>query len=162
VRLRPLIGGGTQERGVRPGTENVPGCAGFGVAAALAQAELPTAAARMAAQRDHLVTHVLAGVEGARLVGPPPGARRACYSAALAFPRVPAEALLHALEARGIYVSSGSACASRQRGRSHVLRAIGLPDHLETIRVTLSRETTADEIEAAAAAILAGVREIRA
>jgi cysteine desulfurase len=161
VRLRPLIGGGSQERGVRPGTENVAGCAGFGVAAALAVAEMPTAAPRMAAQRDRLVTRVLASLAGARLVGPPPGARRACNSATRAFPRVPAEALLHALEARGVFVSSGSACASRQRGRSHVLRAIGLPDHLETIRVTLSRETTDPEVDTAAAAILAAVEEIR-
>ncbi|MBI5479824.1 MAG: cysteine desulfurase [Deltaproteobacteria bacterium] len=162
VRLRPLVGGGKQERGVRPGTENVPGCAGFGVAAALARAELPAAAARMAALRDRLVERVLAVEAGARLVGPPPGAHRACYSATLAFPRVPAEALLHALEARGVYVSSGSACASRQRGRSHVLRAIGLADHLETIRVTLSRETSEAEIDAAATAILAALGEIRA
>jgi cysteine desulfurase len=161
VRLRPLVGGGGQERGVRPGTENVAGCAGFGVAVALTVAELPTAAPRMAAQRDRLVERVLAGRPGARLVGPPAGPRRACYSATLAFPHVPAEALLHALEARGVFVSSGSACASRQRGRSHVLRAIGLPDHLETIRVTLSRETTDAEVDTAAAAILAAVQEIR-
>jgi cysteine desulfurase len=162
VRLRPLIGGGKQERGLRPGTENVPGCAGFGVAAALARAELPATMTRMATLRDRLVEHVLGGDAGARLVGPPRGADRACYSATFAFPRVPAEALLHALEARGVYVSSGSACASRQRGRSHVLRAIGLPDNLETIRVTLSRETTEPEIGAAASAILASVEEIRA
>ena len=162
VRLRPRVGGGRQERGLRPGTENVPGCAGFGVAAALAQAGLQEATARMAALRDHLVERVLGGDAGARLVGPPPGPHRACYSATLAFPRVPAEALLHALEARGVFVSSGSACASRQRGRSHVLRAIGLPDHLEAIRATLSRETTAAEVDEAAAAMLAAVREIRA
>jgi cysteine desulfurase len=162
VRLRPLLGGGKQERGVRPGTENVPGCAGFGVAAALARDALPEAAPRMAALRDRLVEHVLAGDASARLIGPPPGPARACHAATLAFPGAPAEALLHALEARGVFVSSGSACASRQRGRSHVLRAMGLPDHLETIRVTLSRDTTAAEVEAAAAAILAAVREIRA
>jgi cysteine desulfurase len=161
VRLRPLIGGGSQERGVRPGTENVPGCAGFGVAAALAVAELAAAVPRLTELRDRLVARVLEGEPGARLVGPPPGPRRACYSATLAFPKVPAEPLLHALEARGVYVSSGSACASRQRGRSHVLVAMRLPDDLETIRVTLSRETTAAEIDAAVAAILAGVREIR-
>jgi cysteine desulfurase len=162
ARLKPLVGGGAQERGLRPGTENVPGCAGFGVAATLAQRELGAAAPRMAALRDRFVAAVEAADLGARLCGPPSGPRRACYSAALAFPQVPAEALLHALEARGVYVSSGSACASRQRGRSHVLRAIGLPDHLEAIRVTLSRETTAAEIETAAAAVVAAVKELRA
>ncbi|HEY3353651.1 MAG TPA: cysteine desulfurase family protein [Polyangia bacterium] len=160
VRLRPLVGGGSQERGLRPGTENVPAVAGFGAAVELAGAGLPAATAAMAALRDRLIAAVLAGDRRARLVGPPPGPGRACNSVALAFPDIPAEVLLHTLEARGVYVSSGSACASRQRGRSHVLTAIGLPDRLETVRLTLSRETTAGEIDYAAAALLEAAREV--
>jgi cysteine desulfurase len=160
VRLRPLMGGGGQEQGLRPGTENVPALAGFGLAVRLAEAARPDAAPAMAALRDRLVADVLAGAPGAVLVGPPPGPARVCNSACLAFPGLPAEVLLHALEARGVFVSSGSACASRQRGRSHVLAAIGLRPELETVRLTLSRETTADEIAAATAALLAAIREV--
>jgi cysteine desulfurase len=161
VRLKPLVGGGKQERALRPGTENVPAIAGFGAAVRLAAAALPEAVPAMAALRDRFIAAVLAGGAGARLVGPPPGPERACNSVSLAFAGAPAEVLLHALEARGVFVSSGAACAARQRARSHVLRAIGLPDRLETVRVTLSRETTAAEIDAASAALLEAVSEVR-
>ncbi|MEK6607316.1 MAG: aminotransferase class V-fold PLP-dependent enzyme [Myxococcota bacterium] len=89
-------------------------------------------------------------------------AKRAPHNANLGFEGVPAEVLLHALEAREIYVSAGAACASREKGPSHVLRAIGLPDDIGTIRVTLSRETTEGEIDEAAEAIERCVAQLRA
>jgi cysteine desulfurase len=158
--LRPLYGGGKQERGLRPGTENVPALAGFGHAVALAERARPAAATRMAAQGARLVAHLLAAVPGARLVGPPLGPTRVCNSVTLALPGMPAEVLVHALEARGVFVSSGSACASRQRGRSHVLDAIRLPANLETVRLTVARTTTDAEVEAAAEVLVAAVREL--
>ncbi len=160
VRLRPLWGGGGQEGGIRPGTENVAGAAAFAAAAEVAVRELPEAGPRMARLRDRLVGRVLERVPRARLVGD--AVRRAPHNANLGFEGVPAEVLLHALEAREIYVSAGAACASREKGPSHVLRAIGLPDDIGTIRVTLSRETTEGEIDEAAEAIERCVADLRA
>jgi cysteine desulfurase len=159
VRLQALWGGGGQEGGVRPGTENVAGVAAFAAAAAVAVRELPEAGPRMARLRDGLVARVVDGVPGARLVGH--AARRAPHNACLGFPGVPSEVLLHALEERGVIVSAGAACSSRERRASHVLRAIGLPDDVGVIRVTLCRETTPGEIDTAAQAIVDCARALR-
>jgi cysteine desulfurase len=78
----------------------------------------------------------------------------------LSFPGLPAEPLLHALEARGVMASAGSACASRVRGPSHVLKAIGVGDDVAVLRFSLSRDTTSDEIRNAAQAVSAAVAEI--
>jgi len=161
VRLGPLYGGGKQERGLRPGTENVPGCVGFGIAAELATHDLEHTVRRMTELRDRLIQGVLACDLGATLLGPPPKGARCATFATFAFPHIPAEVLVHALEARGVYVSSGSACGSRRKTRSHVLDAIHVPRHMEAIRMTLSRETLPEDVEIAVEALREAVREIR-
>ncbi|HET6284032.1 MAG TPA: cysteine desulfurase family protein [Polyangia bacterium] len=159
VRLRPLWDGGRQERGLRSGTENVPGWVALGKAAALAVAHRERGAAtKIEAQRDWLQAAVVARVPGARPTVS--GARRAPHITSLAFPELPAEPLLHALEARGVYASAGAACASRTRGPSHVLKAVGLDDHTAVLRFSLSRATTDAEIEGAIAALIEAVAEI--
>ena len=75
-------------------------------------------------------------------------------------PGLPAEPLLHALDARGVIVSAGSACASRSHGPSHVLKAIGVADDDAVLRFSLSRDTTAAELQQATAALAAAVAEI--
>ena len=90
------------------------------------------------------------------------GAARAPHIASLAFPGLPAEPLLHALEARGVFASAGSACASRTAGPSPALVAIGIDDRTGVLRFSLSRHTTAADIDAAVAALAAAVAELGA
>lgn len=159
VRLQPLWGGGGQQQGLRAGTENVAGIAGFAAAADLVIRELSEVPSRLQQQRDRLVHLVRAAIPDVLMIGHP--TLRAPNNANLGFKGVPAEVLLHAMEERGVTVSAGAACASRGKGPSHVLKAIGLADDVGTIRVTLSRETTASDVDAAATAIVACVRELR-
>jgi cysteine desulfurase len=162
VRLAPLWDGGRQERGLRSGTENLPGWMGLARAATLAaraQAEgVPAAVER---ERDRLERAVIEAVPGARPTVAVAGAR-APHVSSLAFPGLPAEPLLHALEARGVYASAGSACASRGHGPSAVLKAIGVDDDTAVLRFSLSRETRAADIDAAVEALRAAVAEIGA
>jgi cysteine desulfurase len=153
LTFRPLWSGGGQEGGVRTGTPNVPGIAGLAVAAREAVSRQPQAAPRMASLRDRLVERVCAAVPGTRLVGSP--AKRSSANASLAFPGLRAEPMLHALEARGVYVSSGSACHASEGKISHVLEAVGLDASVGVIRLTLCRETTEEELDHATASLIA-------
>ena len=162
ARVAPLWDGGRQERGLRSGTENVPAIAGFAQAATLARAALKAGAAETLARlRDALEGGICGRVPGARptLAAPAP---RVPHIASLAFPDLPAEPLLHALEARGVYVSAGSACAAKDRRHSPVLQAIGVDQDTAVLRFSLSRETTEAEIDAAIAAVDAAVAELTA
>lgn len=126
----PLLYGGGQERGMRAGTENVAGIAGFGVAAALARSERDSRAAHMRRLRDRFVKLVHEGIPAARLNGPDPftaGGRRHPGNANFTFPGIPGETLLMRLDMKGIAVSSGSACSSGVVDPSHVLLALGVP-----------------------------------
>lgn len=146
VSLKPLFGGGEQEQGLRSGTENVPGIAGLGRAVELALAEQPGASARMKALKERLVAGLLERVPNARLNGPRDGAP---HIANISFPGVQGETLVHALEEVGIYVSTGSACSSRQSKPSHVLTALGLgrEEISSAIRFSLAPCNEAEEIE---------------
>jgi cysteine desulfurase len=159
ARLQPLWDGGRQERGLRSGTENVPGWVGLGRAATLAaraiEAGRPAAVER---ERDRLERAVLEAIPGARLTVT--GAPRAPHVSSLAFPDLPAEPLLHALEARGVFASAGSACASRTKGPNPVLAAVGVDDRTAVLRFSLSRETTAAEVDGAVEALRGAVAEI--
>jgi cysteine desulfurase len=152
AKLRPLVHGGGQERGLRPGTEGVPGIVALGLAAELAAQLRPEAAARMTAQRDRLWSLIATALPAARRHGDP--ARTAPHILSVGFDGVPAEPLLHALEGEGVLVSAGSACHARDKKPSATLRAIGIPDHRGTIRLSLSRLTSDDEIARAAAAVV--------
>jgi cysteine desulfurase len=163
ARLAPLWVGGGQERGLRGGTENLSAAIGFGVAARLARRALAAGLdVRVAALRDGLENAVVAAL-GGTVPGVRPtvaGTPRVPHIASLAFPGLPAEPLLHALEARGVFVSAGSACASRTAGPSPTLKAIGVDDWTGVLRFSLSRETTAADVEGAVAALADAVREL--
>jgi cysteine desulfurase len=136
---------------------------GLGRAAALAVAAQEAGApAQLERERDRLERECLdavsALVPGARLTVT--GAPRAPHIASLAFPGFPAEPLLHALEARDVYASAGSACASRTRGPSAVLKAIGVDDRTAVLRFSLARTTTPDDVDAAVDALRGAVLEI--
>jgi cysteine desulfurase len=165
ARLRPLWVGGGQERGLRGGTENLPALVGFGTAATLARRALEAGAAEAVGRlRDRLESAALGAVApvvpGARATVS--GAPRAPHITSLAFPHLPAEPLLHALEARGVFASAGSACASKTSGPSPALKAIGLDDHTGVLRLSLSRETTEAEIDGAVRALAEATAEIAA
>jgi cysteine desulfurase len=158
VTLRPLVHGGGQERGLRPGTEGVPGIVALGLAAELAVAARAEAAPRMAQLRDRLWNAIVAALPAARRNGDP--AHAAPHILSVGFAGVPAEPLLHALEAEGVFVSAGSACHAKDKKPSPTLRAIGVPDDVGVVRLSLSRLTTDDEIARAAAALIACVGKL--
>ena len=159
ARLHPLWVGGGQEGGRRGGTENLPAAVGFGRAARLARQALDAGVGEaVAALRDRLEQAAVAAVPGARQTVT--GAARAPHIASLAFPGLPAEPLLHALEARGVLASAGSACASRVAGPSPALKSIGVGDRTGVLRLSLSRETTAADVDGAVAALADAAREV--
>lgn len=146
--VEPLIHGGGQERGVRPGTEDVAGAVAFAVAAELAERERETEMERVGALRDRLEAGLRERVPG--LVVNAAGAPRLPTVSNVSVPGADAELLLMALDLAGIAVSSGSACSSGVVKASHVLTAMGLPAELSvpSVRFSLGRATTAEQIEA--------------
>jgi cysteine desulfurase len=158
--LTPLLGGGEQERGVRPGTENVPGVAGLGEAARLILEAGDAAPDRMRTLRDRM-REGLADIVDVTVNTPESNA--APHILSVSFSGVRGETLLHRLEMDGIYTSTGSACHSHDPTPSHVLLAIGLDPQLagSSLRFSLSRATTPAQIDAAAAAVTRAVADLR-
>lgn len=149
VKIRPIVFGGGQERGLRSGTENVPAIAGMGKAAEEMYQNLDTDLDRMYALKQRLADGIFT-MENVRINGLC-GRDSAPHVLSVSFAGVRSEVLLHALEEREIYVSAGSACASNHpdTSGSATLRAIGLPKELlnSTIRFSLSVFTTEEEID---------------
>jgi cysteine desulfurase len=162
VRLAPMLHGGTHERQRRAGTENVAGIVGLGKAAELAHTWLQTDGPdKLTALRDRLEQGILAQVEECGVNGA--GAPRVSNTANLYFDHVEAEALVIALDLKGLSVSGGSACQSGATEPSHVLTAMGLtPARARaSIRFSLSKLTTEDEVDEALALIPAAVARLR-
>jgi len=157
-RLAPLYGGGGQERDLRSGTENLPAAVGFGVAAAQARKDV-SAATRVRELRDRLENLIFASVPQARPAVPLP-APRAPHIASVLLPGFPAEPILHALEAHGVFASEGAACSSHAREQSRVQQALGIATNTGVLRFSLSRLTTADEVEQAASALALSITEV--
>lgn len=161
LRLLPLLHGGAQERGRRAGTLNVPGIVGFGKAAELAGETLPERMERVSVLRDHLIDSVLAKIPDTRLSGHRqdrlPGNAHFCFR------DLEGESLLILLDQQGICAAGGSACASGASEPSHVLAAIGLPNDLArgALRLTLSEETTREEIDVTVEALKEIVGRLR-
>ena len=151
VRLKPLIPGGGQEKGLRAGTENVPAIAGFGVAAQLAQEDLMSRAEREKKLMQEFIGWI--HVPGMRLLGAQ--AQRLPGVAALYLPGMLAEVAMAKLDLRGVMVSGGAACHAHDPAASHVYQAMGLSEDeaRRVIRVSIGRETTADMLRYAAQAI---------
>jgi cysteine desulfurase len=146
VRLKPLMLGGSQERGRRGGTENVPGIVGLGKAAELAKARLPEMA-RVRGFRDTLETRILADIPDVRIHGA--AADRLPNTCLAGFAGIEGEALQLRLAEHGICVSTGSACSTGMREPSHVLRAMHVLDTYSqgTVRFSLGRGTTSPQIQ---------------
>ena len=147
VKIRPIIYGGGQQRGMRSGTENVPGIVGMGVAAEEAYTDFEEKAAHLCRLKDHMLER-LGEIEGAYL-NSYPGKESAPQIVSVSFSGVRSEVLLHALEDRGIYVSSGSACSSNHPDVSGTLKGIGVKAELldSTLRFSFGRFNTLEEID---------------
>ncbi len=154
-----LYAGGGQEKGLRSGTENLPAIVGFGLACELARKGLHERSVTVTHLRDTLEDLALARIPGCR-ESVPRSTPRGPHIASLAFDGLPAEPLLHALDARGVLAAAGSACASKKKGPSHVLRAIGVGDDTAVLRFSLSHQTTPAEIEQAVGLLVDAVAEI--
>ena len=157
--LRALVHGGGQEGGLRPGTQNVAGIAGLAAALAEANAARALVGARVRELRDALAERVLQSVERAYVVGS--RERRLPGNVCFAIPGVRSETLLHALEERGVLASAGSACHARDDAHTHVFRALNVPPAHGVVRLSLSRDTTAAEIDHAAGALAEAVAVVR-
>lgn len=147
AKVSPIIYGGGQQKGMRSGTENVPGIAGLARAAELVYQNLDEDMERMYGLRDMFIQGV-SGIEDVKVNGCP-GREGAAHIVSLSVRGIRSEVLLHALEERGIYVSAGSACASNKPQTSATLKAVGVERDLlnSTIRFSFSVFTTKEEIQ---------------
>ncbi len=162
VRLQPQIVGGGQERGLRSGTENVAGVIGFAKAMELAEQHRKHEAERLRGLRDGLQQKLADAFPDAVISGYEK--RRLPSHLHISFPGLDAERLVFALEARGVLVATGSACAANKGTRSHVLTAISLPPEVAdgSLRLTLGQLSTPENTGKAAAIIIEEVRRERA
>jgi len=162
VRLQPLFFGGRHERGRRPGTENVAGIVGLGKAAEVARQWLASDGQQsLTTLRDRLEQGLLAQIEDSAVNGA--GAPRVANTSNLYFDHLEAEALVIALDLKGLAVSGGSACQSGATEPSHVLTAMGLSEARAraSIRISLTRQTTVEEVDRALELIPAAVLRLR-
>jgi cysteine desulfurase len=162
IQIRPLFYGGRHERSRRAGTENVPGIVGLGKAAQLAKQALDGGDdKKMAAMRDRLQQGILAQVEDASVNGN--DATRVPNTTNIRFDYIDGEAMVIALDLKGVAVSTGAACSSGAIEPSHVLLAMGLrPDQARaSIRFSLGKQTVAEDIDAALALVPEVVERLR-
>ena len=147
VKIRSFIHGGAQERKRRAGTENVTGIVGFGKAAEIAAASMEERSKYESELRDYLMDRVMAEIPYARINGS--RENRLPNNANFSFQFIEGESMLIMLDDKGICGSSGSACTSGSLDPSHVLLAIGLPHEIAhgSLRLTLSEETTKEDID---------------
>lgn len=161
TRLLPSQTGGSQENGMRAGTQNVPLIVGFAKALELVQQERGARTAHAAALRDRIIGTVLEQVPDSRLTGS--ASQRLPNHASFVFQEVDGNLLLTLLDAAGFACSSGSACKTGDPAPSDVLTAIGLPREwaLGSLRVTVGKDTTAADVEAFLGALPALVQKAR-
>ena len=147
VKIRPILFGGGQQKGMRSGTENVPGCVGLGVAAREAYKDFDARIEKLYTLREHLIEGLkpLGGVT----INGSEDRTNAPQIVSASFEGVRSEVLLHALEDKGVYVSSGSACSSNHPGISGTLKGIGVKKELldSTIRFSLGDLNTEEEVD---------------
>ena len=161
TRLQPLVFGGGQQGGLRPGTENVLGAVAFGAAANLADKRCEQTFAHAALLREQLAAG-LSTLDGVDLLEP--GSSRLPSICSLLLPGAPAEVWQHHLEAQGVYVSVGSACQSNDSSVSPALLAMGLDAERarRVLRLSFSTLTTEAEVEAALSALSSLLEELGA
>lgn len=162
LKLRSFIHGGAQERARRAGTENVPGIVGFGAAVSRAMATMRERTEYEVNHRDYFISEIQSKIPYCRLNGH--REKRLPNNVNFSFQFIEGESLLIMLDMKGICASSGSACTSGSLDPSHVLLAIGLPHEIAhgSLRLTISEETTREEVDITVAAIAQIVEKLRA
>ncbi|MBC3797424.1 cysteine desulfurase family protein [Acetobacterium tundrae] len=160
INLKPLLRGGGQENNMRSGTENVPGIVGFGEAIRLRKESYLDELEAIRELRSRLIRGLEDQVADIKVNGDPNGSP---YVLNVSFNRVRGEVLLHSLEAKGIYVSTGSACSSHKKEKQYVLKAIGLLEEYKegTIRISFSKDITKEDADEAVRAIAEAVASLR-
>ncbi len=161
VKILPQQTGGNQERGRRAGTENVPYLVGFARALEIAQSERAANNARLRAMRERLTEALLEQIPGAEFTGHPTA--RLPGHASFVIPDAVGDEMVFALDLAGVAVSTGSACTAGSPEPSHVLAALGYAPNAArgALRITLGRDNTDAEIDAAARVIPASIQKIR-
>lgn len=147
VKIRPIIFGGEQQKGLRSGTENVPGIVGIAEAARVCYEDLDAKVDRLYDLKKRFAEGIRK-LEGTQINGRT-GRDSAPHIVSVSFQDVRSEVLLHALEEKGIYVSAGSACSSNKPAVSHTLKSIGVKKELlgSTLRFSFCFDTTEEEID---------------
>ena len=146
ITMQNLIDGGAQEKGLRAGTENIPGIVGLSTAMQIVCSSIDERNEKLSKLRDKIISNLLE-IESSRLNGDPQ--KRLPGNVNMCFEGIEGESLLLMLDAKGICVSSGSACTSGSLDPSHVLLAIGLPHEIAhgSLRITLSDQNTMAEVD---------------
>lgn len=159
IKLEPLIQGGGQERGLRSGTENVAGVIGFALAVELAVAHRKSEAERLSRLRDGMQQELSLAFPDLVISGNVK--RRLPGHLHVSFPGIDAERIIFALEAKSVYVATGSACAANKGTRSHVLTAIGLDPVIAdgSLRMTFGRLSTDESISRATAIMIDTIKK---
>ena len=160
IKISPIIFGGGQQNNLRPGTENVPGIAGIGLAAKTCFDNMPESVPRMEQLRKQLESDIVKNIPNVKINTPEDCAPHILN---VSFGGVRSEVVLHSLENEGIYVSSGSACSSHKKEPSYVLTAIGTDRKMidGSIRFSLSEFTTREDIDATVDALIRIIPALR-
>lgn len=145
--IEPIIFGGNHEKGMRSGTENIPGIIGFARAMTLAEQRMEVDSENMQQMRDSLISRLFDSISHVRLNGHP--TQRLPNNVNLSFKYAEGESLLMLLDIKGIAVSTGSACSSKSLKASHVLSSLNIEDDYlhGSLRISLGRENTMEEID---------------
>ena len=161
IKLTPVLHGGGHEKGLRSGTENVPGVVGVAAAARLAFSEMDEVVPRLRGYRERLI-EVLTALPGTRLNGDRTDSLP--HVSNFSFAGIEGESLVMRLDEHGIATSTGSACSSPNLEPSHVLVAIGVPLTMAhgSLRISTGRQTTSEEIDALLAVLPSVVKDLRA
>jgi len=162
ARVHPLIFGGTQELGIRSGTENIPGIAGFGEAVKVLSDQGDREALKVIALKKLMTEMIVEQIDDV-IVNSPAGELSSPYILNLSFGWTRGEVLLHYMEEEGIFVSTTSACSSKGTDKSHVLKSIGLDDnHIEgTLRICFSYEISEEDVVRTVQVLKSSVEEVR-
>jgi cysteine desulfurase len=163
LNLRPYIFGGGQEEGLRSGTENTPAAAGFAEACGISMNRLSVRRDYVSAIRARLLEGILSEIKDVSLNSPKQLELASPFILNLSFLGVKGEVLLHELEMKGIYVSTGAACSSKKNNYSHVLKAMGLSETQAegAIRFSFSEWNSIEEIDKTVAIIKEAVERFR-
>lgn len=162
TRIQAIQHGGSHERKLRAGTENIPGIVGFAKAASLAKERFEDDVAHLTKLRDHLTEKILSSIDDAYLNGHP--TQRLPNNVNIRFSFIEGESMLLFLDMKGIGISTGSACSSKSLEPSHVLTAIHLKpeDSHGSLRLTLGRDNTLEEVDYVVESLIEIVSKLRA